>query len=170
MNKYEEYLDMKEFFDAVLSGSNYAIKEYYRKKDIQDKKYLCTKFRDSLLRIIDNELTKNNEEKIRLIFIFKEKLKCITNINNSVQNKNYSDSDIEYLRQYTGFDLTLEEACLIGKRDEYYNFLRLVIYKMGNINGNLEKKIKDEIQSLNGDYTPRLIWEFYKKHKKGRNN
>lgn len=32
MNKYEEYLDMKEFFDAVLSGSNYAIKEYYRKK------------------------------------------------------------------------------------------------------------------------------------------
>lgn len=147
MNKYEEYLDIKEFINAALFCSDVLMKEYYRKKDIRDKIYFYTKFRDSLIKIIDDKKSKEIK---------------------NIKEKKYSDSDIEFLRQFKGFDLTLEEACLVGKRDEYYNFLRLISYKMGKTSRKLDQKIDEEIQKLNGDYTPRLVWEFYNKHKKGR--
>lgn len=169
MNKYEKYLDMREFFDAVLFGTESSVEEYYRKRDIKSKIHFYTEFRNSLLKVIDTKLENEDEEKTRLMSILKKDLNSILNIKTGNTNKRYSDSDIEFLRQFSGFNLTLEEACLVGKRDEYYDYLRLVNYKMGNLSRKLDRQIRDEIKRLNGDYTPRLIWSFYNKHK-GRKN
>lgn len=167
MNRYEKYLDMKEFFNAVLSGSDVLIKEYNRKKDIQNKIYFYTKFRDSLLKIID---FKAEEEINKNIIILRKEIEDLKAIKqNSIEEK-YVPEDIEFLKQFSAYDLTLEEACLVGKRDEYYNFIRAISWKMGKTSKKLDKLIDEDIQKLNGDYTPRLLWSFYKKHKKGNKN
>lgn len=170
MNKYEKYLDMIEFIDAVLSGSEYAINEYNRKKDIRDKAYFYVKFNEAINKEIGTRLMAADNEKDKLILIFAEQLKSILEVKKSNIEKKYSDSDIDFLKQFDGLDLTLEEACLVGKRDEYYNFFRLISYKMGKTSRKLDKEIDEEIQKLNGDYTPRLVWSFYNKHKKGKKN
>lgn len=170
MNKYEKYLDMIEFFDAILSGSEYAIKEYNRKKNIRDKTYFCVRFNEAIKKEINNMVIEENTEKEKLMLIFREQLRSILEIKKSNTKKEYSDSDINFLKQFSGFDLTFEEACLVGKRDEYYNFIRLINYKMGKTSKKLNQKIEEEIQNLNGDYTPKLVWQFYNKHKKGGKN
>lgn len=168
MNKYEKYLDMIEFIDVVLSGSEYAINEYNRKKDIRDKTYFYMKFNEAINKEICTRLMAADNEKDKLILIFEEQLKSILEIKKNNIEKKYSNSDIQFLKQFRGFDLTLEEACLVGKRDEYYNCLRLIGNKIGNISRKLDNEIQTEINELNGDYTPRLVWNFYNKHKKGR--
>lgn len=143
MNRYEKYLDMIEFTNVILSGSDSLIKDYHRKKDIQDKIYFYTELRNSLIKIIN---TKSKEK-----------------------NK-YSDNDIEFLKQFSGFNLTLDEACLVEKTNEYYYYLRLISEKMGKTSKKLDDLIEEDIEKLHGDYTPKLIWSFYEKHKKGNKN
>lgn len=162
MNKYEKYLDMIEYLDAVLSCSPYAINEYNRKKDIRDKIYFYTKFRDAISLVISKKTNDENNEKIKLILMLLERLNSIKKLKESNSEKTYSDSDIEFLKQFSGFDLTLDEACLVGKRDEYYNALRLVCNN-GKLSHNEE--LQEYIDSINGDYTPRLIQQFYEENK-----
>ncbi len=167
MNRYEKYLDMIEFTNAVLSCSDVLIKDYHRKKDIQDKIYFYTKFRNSLLKIIDFKV---QEEMNKNLIILKKELEDLKVIKHNSKEKKYSDSDIEFLRQFSAYDLTLEEACIVGKKDEYYKFIRAISWKMGKTSKKLDDLIEEDIKKLNEDYTPRLLWNFYKKHKKSNKN
>ena len=162
MNKYEKYLDMIEYLNAVLSCSPHAINEYNRKKDRRDKIYFYTKFRYTINMVISKKTNDKNNEKIKLILILLEQLNSIKKLKEGSDKKTYSDSDIEFLKQFNGFDLTLDEACLVGKKDEYYNALRLVCNN-GKLSHNEE--LQEYIDSINGDYTPRLIQQFYEENK-----
>lgn len=88
MNKYEKYLDMIEFIDAVLSGSEYAINEYNRKKDIRDKAYFYVKFNEAINKEIGTRLMAADNEKDKLILIFAEQLKSILEVKKSNIEKN----------------------------------------------------------------------------------
>lgn len=85
MNRYEKYLDMIEFTNAVLSCSDVLIKDYHRKKDIQDKIYFYTKFRNSLLKIIDFKV---QEEMNKNLIILKKELEDLKVINTIVKKRN----------------------------------------------------------------------------------
>ena len=143
MNKYEKELEKKEFFNLLLFSSNAKATAFLKNKKNKSKLYFYTKLKDDLLKI-----KKLKEEK----------------------NIVYSNYDIEFLKQFSGFDLTYEEAYLTGKTEEFYKYLRFVNNIIENENSNLRKKINQELNKLNGNYSPRLVLEFYNKYKKGSKN
>ena len=75
---------------------------------------------------------------------------------------NYSDKDIEFLKQFKACDLTQKEAALTGKSLEYRKYCRI----FGNFKDDDMVKIEKELNNLNGDFTPRLAYLFYKKTKR----
>lgn len=143
MNKYEKELEKKEFFNLLLFSSNEKATAFLKSKKNKSKLYFYTRLKDDLLKI-----KKQKEEK----------------------NIVYSNYDIEFLKQFSGFDLTYEEAYLTGKTEEFYKYLRFVNNIIENENSNLREKINQELNKLNGNYSPRLVLEFYNKHKKGSKN
>ena len=76
----------------------------------------------------------------------------------------YSSNDIEFLKQFSGFDLTYSEAKLTGKAKECYDYHRYISYIMGNENNKLSTKFDQEIKRLDDEYSPRLLLEIYNKY------
>ncbi len=145
MNKYEKYLDMVEFLNVIFSGSTHKMEEYNRKKEINNKIYFYTKFRDILVAIINDKLKMGTKNTAR----------------------QYSDSDVEFLKQFSAMDLTIKEAYLVGKKEEYWECIRSISSKIND--ETLAQKIDNEINKLNEDYTPRILYQFYMKHNKRSN-
>ena len=153
---------MMECLDVILSCAPNAISEYNRKKDTKNKVYYYTRFKNDINKIINKKNSDESIKRIKLILIFVKQLNSIKYSKKSNTKRTYSDSDIEFLKQFSGFDLTFEEAMLVGKQNEYYNALRLV-----SNNGILrhDMELQKYIDSINEDYTPRLIYEFIQKQK-----
>ena len=150
MNKYEKELEKKEFF-TLLYGSNKEAKAFLENKESKSKVYYYTRLKNDLLKIKE-EKENNKKDKV-------EKKVTI-----------YSNDDIEFLKQFSGFDLTYSEAKLTGKIEEFYDYHRYISYIMGNENNKLSTKFEQEIKKLDDEYSPRLLLEIYNKHKKGCKN
>lgn len=148
MNKYEKELEKKEFFTLLLYGSNKDAIAFLKNKEAKSKIYYYTRLKNDLLKI-------------------KEK---IENANNEKKDIIYSSNDIEFLKQFSGFDLTYSEAKLTGKTKEFYDYHRYISYIMGNENNKLSTKFDQEIKRLDDEYSPRLLLEIYNKYKKGSKN
>lgn len=143
MNRYEKELEKKKFFHLLLFGSNEKTITFLKNRENKNKIYLYTRLKDDLLKI------KKLKEEKEIV---------------------YSNYDIEFLKTFSGFDLTYKEAKLTGKTKEFYEYLRFINYIIENENNDLSKKIDQQIKELNDNYSPRLLLEFYNKQKKGNKN
>ena len=166
MNRYKSYQKYLELLDVALTLNDDLIRDYYEKQDSIKKHYLYTKLVKQLSCMV-----KANEVRHYPFTILAGQLSNILKTKEAeptIKNKNiqfsYSDDDIEFLKQFDAFELTLQEACLTGKREEYWLYIRSIFSSIKD--DELVSKMEEDLNKLNGDYTPRLVWQFYLKHNK----
>ncbi len=155
MNREEKYEDLIEHINALFSHSKTVMDKYKRKKRNRDNIYFYTRLRNVLLNTM---LKKQNESK--------------TNHDENMvplnQTKpNYTDADIEFLRQIDTFYLTDEEAFLTGKTKEYNELIALIFH----IATKAGAYTNGEMLPIENGSSPYAIYQYLKqRHEKNKSS
>lgn len=144
MNKYEKYILRTNYFNRLLFGANANLylkqEQLKREHNIRNKYY--TDLRNALL------LIKQNNEVVN-------KVKPV-----------YKDEDLEYIKDLDCYDLTYEEALLLGKGEEYRNYQRIFYSSFSFSSKKNEKEFLEEIDKLGDNFTFRVMYDKVKELKK----
>lgn len=133
MNRYKQYLELKDFNKQVQSLEE--AEEYLKNYGNEQRFYLYSKLAGMFEFILKQ---KQYEENLKSRPI-------------------YSDSDIEFLKELNILDLTHNEAFLTKRTNEHYDALRYLSYRLYFSSPKVNKAVDEEAKRLGENCTPRLL-------------